>query len=138
MANAVESIIDDLEQLGVYVAESFTQNSVCMSLADGKITCFNPSLLSTTVERHTALMHECGHFLSGAFYLPYSDYVIAEQAEYRANKAAILTYIPEAEISACALDGVTELWELADHFSVTEEFMLWALLYYQERRYADL
>lgn len=90
----------------------------------------------TSTEECTTLMHENGHFISGAFYLPYSKYIIKEQAEYKADKAAILKYIPKDEISACTDNGNTELWQLAEHFNVTEDFMLKAILYYKEQELA--
>lgn len=136
MDNSVEDTICELEKLGVLVKESFKINNPCLSLEGGRLTCFNPKLLVTSTEQRTALLHECWHFTSGAFYQPYSSFVLREQAEYRANKTAILKYIPEPEIDECASQGVMELWEFAEHFDVTEDFMFKALLFYQEKRFA--
>ena len=31
-------------------------------------------------------------------------------------------------------NGITEVWELAEYFDVTEDFMRWAIAYYTERK----
>lgn len=133
MANAVENAIFELENLGVLVMESSKLANLCLSLEDGKITCFNSKLFGTSSEQCTALLHEAGHFASGAFYQPYSPLVLKEQAEYRADKAAIINYIPKDEIDCCIALGKTELWEFAEYFGVTEAFMFKAVLYYKEQ-----
>lgn len=94
----------------------------CLALQNGRIVGVDPTRFDTEAELRTALIHEDGHFASGAFYLPYSAYQLKCQAEHRADKAAILKYIPYQELADRMRRGDT-LSELADYFCVTERFI---------------
>ena len=75
----------------------------CLSLQNGRIVGINTAQFDSSAELRTALIHEDGHFASGAFYLPYSPYQLKAQAEYRADKAAVLKHIPYPNLPpACA------------------------------------
>ena len=50
--------------------------------------------------------------------------------ENRADKWAVNKLIPVDELDQAVEDGHTELWDLADHFGVTEEFMRKAVCWY--------
>ena len=82
-------------------------------------------------EQATALIHEAGHFLSGAFYTPYSPYQVRAQAEYRADKAATLQYIPLCDLVEEMRCGFS-VWEIAEHFNVTPEFIWRAYTIYRD------
>lgn len=42
--------------------------------------------------------------------------------------------IPWGKLKQAVRDGMTEVWELAEYFDVTEDFMRWAIAYYTERK----
>lgn len=132
MPRALNDVYHDLDELDVLIFPCVTRKNISISSQDGYIG-IDETKIPTNAELCTALMHEAGHFVSGAFYLPYSSFILREQAEYRANKAAILRYLPRAAIFDCMLHGITELWQLAEHFDVTEDFMREALEYYREQ-----
>ena len=83
---------------------------------------------STTAKVHLA--HEIGHCVCGAFYNPYSSFDIRQKHEHRADKWAIKKLIPVDELDEAVAAGHTELWDLADYFGVTEEFMKKAVCWY--------
>lgn len=128
---APTTIYADMEKRKICIMFKSLKSSKALSSADGFL-CMNLDKIETTTEETAIAMHEDGHFISGAFYTPYSEWQIREQAEYKANKQAILKYIPKAKIKDCVDEGRGELWELAEHFNVTEEFMLKAILFYKE------
>lgn len=90
------------------------------------------SKIDDCAEEYTILIHEKGHFDSGAFYTMSSPYPLKEQAERRADRAAILQYIPLEELRDCLAGGIVEIWDLAEHFGVTEEFMRKSIGYYRD------
>ena len=73
------------------------------------------------------LAHELGHCLTGSFYNRYSTHDIRGRHEYRADKWAIHRLIPRSELEQAVTKGVCESWELAEHFSVTEDLIQKAL-----------
>lgn len=76
------------------------------------------------------LAHELGHCLTGSFYSPYTRVDSRRRHEYRADKAAVKELISVQELDDAVANGCTELWELAEHFGVTEAFMKKAVCYY--------
>ena len=91
------------ETEGITVAECPLRSMRCLSLQNGRIVGINTARFDSSAEVRTALIHEDGHFASGAFYLPYSPYQLKAQAEYRADKAAVLKHIPYPDLPpACA------------------------------------
>lgn len=133
MGNNCESLERHLESINVLVVERPVQEAKCIVLERGRLVGINSGRFQSECERCEALMHEESHFEGGFFYKPYSPYTLREQMEYKANKRMILKRIPEEEVNSLVRDGRGELWELAEHFCVTEEFMLRALLFYKER-----
>ena len=86
--------LDEMDREGITVAECPLRSMRCLSLQNGRIVGINTARFDSSAEVRTALIHEDGHFASGAFYLPYSPYQLKAQAEYRADKAAVLKHIP--------------------------------------------
>lgn len=76
-----------------------------------------------------ALAHELGHCEYGGFYNYHSPYELRSRTEHRADRWAILRMIPLPELQEEIRDN-DNLWDLADHFNVTPEFMQKALRFY--------
>lgn len=79
----------------------------------------------------TALIHEDGHFESGAFYKPFSVYQVKQQAENKAWRSAFRKRIPWCELKSEILKGFS-VWEIAEHFNVTAQCIWDAYLYYRD------
>ena len=92
--HSLKGTLTEMTREGITVAECPLKGSRCLALQNGRLVGVNTARFENTAELHTALIHEDGHFASGAFYLPYSPYQLKAQAEYRADKAAILKHIP--------------------------------------------
>ena len=76
------------------------------------------------------LAHELGHCYTGSFYNIYAAVDSRKRHEYRADKWAIMTLIPVEALDDAIASGCTEMWDLAERFGVTEEFMRKAVCYY--------
>ena len=68
--------------------------------------------------------------ITGAFYNRYSNYDCRQRHENRADKWAIKKLIPVDALDNAIAAGHTDLWDLADHFGVTEPLMRRAVCYY--------
>ena len=80
-------------------------------------------VLRSTSQTRTHLAHELGHCLTGSFYNRYTPYDVRLRHEHRADKWAIRKLIPAKALDEAVAAGHTQLWELAEHFGVTEDFM---------------
>ncbi|MGN0968851.1 MAG: ImmA/IrrE family metallo-endopeptidase [Oscillospiraceae bacterium] len=86
--------------------------------------------IRTGAEELVTVAHEGGHISTGATHKVDSPYDLVEKHEYKADKWAIRRLIPEDALDEAVADGCTELWQLAEHFGVTEEFMKKAVCWY--------
>ena len=76
------------------------------------------------------LGHEMGHCLTGSFYNRYAAVDCRQRHENQANRWAIQTLIPVDDLDEAVAEGCTEVWELAERFGVTEDFMRKAVCLY--------
>ena len=105
--------------------------SLSIPLSDGTFgIAIDPSKLQSTADLTHKLAHEIGHCMTGSFYNRYSTFDCRQRHENRADKWAIKHLIPESELDDAVANGCTELWELAERFGVTEQFMQKAVCYY--------
>ena len=74
--------------------------------------------------------HELGHCMTGSFYNRYSKFDLISKHERRADVWAIKKLVKEDELIDAFEHGIIEIWELAEYFDVTEEFMIKACQYY--------
>ena len=106
----------------------------CRSLSvllDGNCAiAMDPEICDHAALERTHLSHELGHCLTGSFYNQYSRHDLRRRHENRADKWAIEALIPAHALDEAIAHGYTELWELAEHFGVTERFMRKAVTYH--------
>lgn len=105
--------------------------SMCIQSENGR--CYigmDYSVLPEESVRRVHLAHELGHCKTGAFYNRWAARDVRKKHENRADKWAVKKLIPVDELDRAVADGHTELWDLAEHFGVTEELMRKAVCWY--------
>lgn len=98
--------------------------SLSIVLPDG--TCaiaINPWKMDTIEKENVSMAHELGHCRTGSFYNRFAALDLVRKHENRADKWAVRHLVPVTELDEAVADGCTELWQLAEHFNVTEDFM---------------
>ena len=90
----------------------------------------DPSVLDGSVQEQTHLSHELGHCATGSCCSIHTAVDCRQRHENRADKWAIQILIPIEELDDAIARGCTEVWELAEHFGVTEDFVRKAVCYY--------
>lgn len=89
----------------------------------GCVIGMDKGVLAHPSQERTHLSHELGHCLTGSFYNVHTPFDVRRRHENRADKWAIQALIPPAALDEAVAQGRCSLWELADHFGVTEDFM---------------
>lgn len=103
---------------------SFMSNNGCCYIGiDGSVQDGN-------AKERVHMGHELGHCMTGSFYNRYSNLDCRQKHENRADKWAVLHLITADALDDAVAAGCTEIWELAEHFGVTEPFMRKAICYY--------
>lgn len=108
------------------------QNGSMSIMAEGG-QCYigmDPAVRDGGPQERVHLSHEMGHCFTGSFYNIYAAIDCRQRHENRADKWAIQTLIPVDALDDAIADGCCEIWELADRFGVTEEFIRKALCLY--------
>ena len=114
------------EKQGITVDCFKLDKKEALSLMDSNNECYiaiDPFQLSSSQNEKLKLTHELGHCCTGSFYNEYSACDIRQKCENRADRWAIKQLITEEELDEAVANGHTEIWDLADYFDVTEEFM---------------
>ncbi len=88
------------------------------------------SIRDGAIQERVHLGHELGHCITGSFYSIHTAIDCRQRHENKADKWAIQALVPVEELDAAIASGCTELWELAERFDVTEEFVKKAVCYY--------
>ncbi|MDR0917291.1 MAG: ImmA/IrrE family metallo-endopeptidase [Oscillospiraceae bacterium] len=81
-------------------------------------------------DERTRLAHELGHCETGSFYSRYIKVQCRKQLENKADRWAFERLVPAEDIQSALNNGIFESWDLAEHFGVTDEFMIKALQHY--------
>ena len=104
-----------------------------LSVMDSDGTCYiaiDPFKLASELDEKMKPGHELGHSVTGSFYNEYATCDVRRKHENRADKWAINEFVSEQELDEAIADGHTEMWDLADYFHVTEDFMKKAVCWY--------
>ena len=92
-------------------------------------------VLKNESSKRVHLAHELGHCKTGAFYNRWAARDIRQKHEHRADKWAIKKLVPKDELLKAIDSGHINIWDLAEYFNVTEDFMKKAVCWYT---YGDL
>lgn len=129
----LEDLYETAEAYHIQVDAFDLHTCESLSLMDADGSCYvaiDPFKLTSNADEKTKLGHELGHCETGSFYNQYSPFDLRQRHENRADKWAIKKLVPKDELNAARGKGYTEVWELAEYFGVTEDFMRKAICWY--------
>jgi len=100
-------------------------------LNDGNAWAISVEKALCEIEEKQCLAHELGHYFTGSVYSEASTAIQRAKCEYRAGKWMIKTLVPLPALRVALADGLRDPWELAEHFSVSEDVIHKAFYIYQ-------
>ena len=136
----VPALYDLAQQQNIEVLRYPMQENGSMSIMLDDGTCYigiDGSVQDGSVQERVHMGHELGHCVTGSFYNRYSPFDIRRRHENRADKWAICQLIPLEDLDEAIAEGCCELWELAERFGVTEQFIKKAVCYYVHGNVAE-
>lgn len=128
-----ETLLSKVEESDIIFinSDSEIQPAKTMHLGDDCAIFLNESAFETDAVRFTVLAHEKGHCDSGAFYSAHTPLITREWCENRAWRRAVLDNLPYEKltdaISACRTEDGIDIISLAEHLSMTPDFVLRAI-----------
>ena len=129
----IAALYDFAEQQNIEVIETSLPENGSLSLMDERGKCYigiDASVMDGDALERVHMGHEQGHCVTGSFYNRYSPYDLRQRHENRADKWAILQLVTEDALDEAVAEGCCEIWNLAERFGVTEQFMKKAVCYY--------
>lgn len=127
-------LYDFAEQLNIAIFSFSLPNSKSLALEDSDDNCYigiDDERLESSKDERVHIAHEIGHCVTGAFYNEYSPVDNRGKCEATADRWAVKKLINKDELKKQIKRGM-EIWELAEHFNVTEEFIKKAFYLYFE------
>lgn len=128
----VKSLYTLARQQNIEVFPFPLPKTLSMSVMEGD-KCFiamDDSVRDGNVQERMHLSHEMGHCATGSFYSIHTAVDCRQRHENKADKWAIEQLIPVDDLDDAIAQGCTEVWELAERFQVTEEFIRQTVCWY--------
>lgn len=129
----LQDLYDFAQKQNIEVLKYPMQSNGSMSIMSQSGACYigmDESVQDGSTEERVHLSHELGHCVTGSFYNIYATLDNRQKHENQADKWAIKALIPLEDLNEAVDKGYTEIWELAEYFNVTYEFMQKAVCYY--------
>ena len=129
----ISTLYDFAKQQNIGVLQYPMHENGSMSIMTDDGSCFigiDHSVQDGNIQERVHLSHELGHCVTGSFYNRYSNYDCRQRHENKADKWAVKFMIPVEDLDTAVANGCTEIWELAERFGVTEQFMRKAVCFY--------
>ena len=120
-------------QQNIEVIETNLPENGSLSIMDDSGNCYigiDESVMDGGALEIVHMAHELGHCLTGSFYNRHTRFDVRQRHENRADKWAIRQIISVEDLYTAIASGYTEIWQLAEYFSVTEQFMRKAVCLY--------
>lgn len=122
----VPALYDLAKEQNIEVLECSMQLNGSMSVIADSGQCYigmDPGIKDGSAQERVHLGHELGHCITGSFYSIHTAVDRRQRHENKADKWAIRKLIPVDELDEAVAEGCTEIWDLAERFGVTEQFM---------------
>lgn len=121
------------EKRNIAVIDTSLPETGSLSLMTDDGTCYigmDQSVMDGDAVELVHLSHEIGHCETGSFYSIHTAVDCRQRHEHKADKWAIKKLVPVDALDDAIADGCTEIWDLAERFGVTEQFIRKAVCYY--------
>ncbi len=97
----------------------------------GKYGIFiNHKEIENSDEEFCVLAHEYGHCVTGSTHPPYSPMDIISKHEYKADRRAVLDFLPINQMKIAIKEGCRTTYELSEYLDMPEPFILKAIQHY--------
>ena len=129
LSNLYNKIIENNISLFDYRIPNSIGTTIEAGGAYGIFIDFNK--IETLYDEFRYIAHEYGHCVSGSTHKLMSKFDLIEKHEYRANKSAILEFLPLDKIEEAINAGYQELWEISEYLDMPQDFVEKAIKFYK-------
>ena len=128
----IDEVYEKIQDNGIKVMHFGLPNIKSVSVESDNIygIFINHEEIESSDEEFLIATHEYGHCMTGSTHPPYSPLDIISKHEYRADRKAILDFLPVDRIKSAIKDGCHSAHEFAEYLDVPEQFVIKAFRHY--------
>lgn len=128
----VDKVYKKIQSNGIELMHFGLPNVKSVSVeTDGIYGIFiNHKEIEDSNEEFMVITHEYGHCMTGSTHPPYSPVDLVSRHEYKADRKAVLDFLPINKIKAAIKYGCRNIYELSEHLDMPEQFVLKAFQHY--------
>lgn len=128
----IDKVYKKIQSNGIELIHFGLPNAKSVSIeTDGNYGIFiNHKEIENPDEEFMVVTHEYGHCMTGSTHPPYSPVDLVSRHEYRADRKAVLDFLPIDRIKSAIKYGCRTAYEFSDYLDVPEPFVLKAFQHY--------
>lgn len=129
---SLDQVYEKIQNSDIEIFNFGLENIKSVSVeADGRYGIFiNHKEIEDSNEEFIVATHEYGHCMTGSTHPPYSPLDIISKHEYRADRKAVLDFLPLDKIKSAIKDGCRSAYEFSEYLDVPEQFVIKAFQHY--------
>ena len=131
-AMSLDQVYEKIQNNNIEIFNFGLENIKSVSVeADGRYGIFiNHKEIEDSNEEFIVATHEYGHCMTGSTHPPYSPLDIISKHEYRADRKAVLDFLPLDKIKSAIKNGCRSAYEFSEYLDVPEQFVIKAFQHY--------
>lgn len=134
----INSLYGLVDRENINIIDTYLENTNGMYLNYNKIKAIvlDYKNFETSINEKCVLAEELGHYYMDATYpasTTYKDKELIDKQEYRAKKWSYYILVPFENLKEAIQSGITTIYELAEYFEVTIEYMKNCVNFYNSK-----
>lgn len=128
----IDKVYDKIQKNGIKVSHFGLPNIKSVSIeVDNRYGIFiNHNEIESSDEEFLVATHEYGHCMTGSTHPLYSPLDVISKHEYRADRKAVLDFLPLSKIKSAIKNGCRTTYEFSEYLDVPELFIIKAFQHY--------
>ena len=128
----LDKVYEKIQNNGIKVLHFGLENvkSVSVEVNNRYGIFINHKEIKDSDEEFLVATHEYGHCVTGSTHPPYSSIDIISRHEHRADRKAIIDFLPIDRIKSAIKDGCRYAHEFSEYLEVPEPFIIKAFQHY--------
>mgnify|MGYP003295040160 CR=1 FL=1 len=128
----IDNVYEKIQDAGIKVIHFGLPNIKSVSVeSDKKYGIFiNHKEIESSDEEFIVVTHEYGHCVTGSTHPPHSPLDIISKHEYRADRKAVLDFLPIDKIEGAIENGCRFAYEFSEYLDIPEQFVIKAFQHY--------
>ena len=129
---SLDQVYEKIQNSDIEIFNFGLENIKSVSVeADGRYGIFiNHKEIENSDEEFIVATHEYGHCMTGSTHPPHSPLDIISKHEYRADRKAVLDFLPIDKIKSAIKNGCRSAYEFSEYLDVPEQFVIKAFHHY--------